>query len=90
MNQKIYKIQIQMTSQNDCDRMKQICEDYGLPIWDYPNAFDMFEYNDIPYFSYETHLGTGYFAIWFVEDLSEIEHKEPITIEQFLELLNEK
>jgi len=80
MNQKIYKIQIQMTSQADADRMKQICLDYKLKYWDASIAFDYWYSTDV--FEYNINHGFSVFSNTII--------KEPITIEQFLELLNEK
>jgi len=81
MQRNIYNVQILMTSQNSCDRMKQICEDYGLNY--YWNDDESFLYKD------------GQYDIFSSDDndcflIMESNNKEPITIEQFLELLNEK
>jgi len=80
MNQKIYKIQIQMTCQADCDRMKQICIDYKLP---HEKRKEEFEFEEGCAFRYSSGYRT--FAIWWANHSF-----TTITIEQFLELLNEK
>lgn len=35
----IYEIQIPVTSQTQADRLKQICLDWNLPIWEFEDAF---------------------------------------------------
>ena len=35
----IYNVYVPIESQEQADRMKQICIDYGLPIWDTDFAF---------------------------------------------------
>jgi len=80
MNQKIYTIQIQMTCQDDCNRMKQICVDYKLRYWKSSIAFQYWYDTDV--FEYSEIQGFGIY--------SNQKLLEPITIEQFLELLNEK
>jgi hypothetical protein len=40
MKKTIYNTFIRVTSQEQCDRLKQICIDNGLPIWDSPRAFE--------------------------------------------------
>jgi len=89
MNQKIYTIQIQMTCQADADRMKQICIDYKLPYWDNEVAFDYMFDGDV--FLY-VKPSMQFYIIHpkQYEDIVPEDVKEPITIEQFLELLNEK
>jgi len=81
MNQKIYTIQIQMTSQSDCNRMKEICEDYNLPYWKHDCAFNFTDDKD---------TFTNSEGEFFIHAQPYEEGFEPITIEQFLELLNEK
>ena len=71
-----------MASQNYCDAVKKICEDYRLPIW--KNIFGWaFAYSMGNFFNFCDRNKT--FGI-----RSEIKDKEPITIPQFLEILNEK
>jgi len=81
MNQKIYNIQIQMTCQADADRMKQICLDYSLKYWDDEIAFQY--WGELDKFLYTETDGFGVYTTRWSDN-------EPITIEQFLEILNEK
>jgi hypothetical protein len=83
MNQKTYNIQIQMTCQADCERMKQICIDNNLPIWDSEKAF-YFVKGINNYFLYNSDY--NFFAVFCLKE----KFKEPITIPQFLEILNDK
>lgn len=39
MKLSIYEVYVNIEDQAQADRMKQICIDYGLPIWDDVNAF---------------------------------------------------
>ena len=36
----IYNVAVLMESQEQCNRMKQLCIDNGLPIWDDDLAFE--------------------------------------------------
>jgi hypothetical protein len=36
----IYNVAVLMESQEQCNRMKQLCLDNELPIWDYKRAFE--------------------------------------------------
>jgi len=36
----IFNVYVEMDSQSTCDRMKQLCVDNGLPIWDDEDAFE--------------------------------------------------
>ena len=43
-----------MTSQEQCDRMKQICIDFGLPYWGHRDAFNfslksLFRFNGLDF-----------------------------------------
>lgn len=39
MKKSIYDVYVTVTSQEQADRLKGICLEYGLPIWNYYNAF---------------------------------------------------
>jgi len=85
MNKKIYKIQIQMTSQNDCDAVKKICEDYGLPHYD-----TLFHFIIGAVFCFNQNTEDFYCIVSPIIKSRVLVDKEPITIPQFLEILNEK
>jgi hypothetical protein len=76
----IYEITVPVTSQEQADRLKDICVKYGLPIWDYKRAFTLDEW--CRYFLFDTR-NTG-FAV-FGHHLN----KTPITESEFLLLAKE-
>lgn len=58
----IYNVYVPMESQEQCDRMKQLCIDYDLPIWGYKKAFYFeswmyFFYSDFREFAVDSYLG---------------------------------
>jgi len=84
MKKSIYEVSVVMQSQEQCDRMKQLCIDNGLPYWagglgfcyniSWGNQF------------YYTELGLGgHFVI-----LYNSEHETQVTEEEFIELLKPK
>ncbi len=81
MKKTIYNVYVLMESQEQCDRMKQVCIDYGLPYWEFEDAFKFNE--DGEYFC--LCADNINFAIY-----GNYWNRKPITIPQFLELLNEK
>ena len=40
MKKTIYNVYVLMESQEQCDRMKKICLDFNLPIWDKSFSFE--------------------------------------------------
>jgi len=40
MKKSIYNVYVEMKDQEQCDRMKQLCVDNGLPYWDDETAFE--------------------------------------------------
>ena len=73
----IYNTYVEMESQEQCDRMKQLCIDNGLPIW-----------NDIDAFTIEEDFGNQFFkhhndfAVLFNSDKIKITEKEFIKLLQ--------
>jgi hypothetical protein len=57
----IYDTYIRVTSQEQCDRLKQICIDNGVRIWDSPIAFEFYGVDSEPFF--ECYSDNG-FAIY--------------------------
>jgi len=72
----IYNTYVVMDSQEQCDRMKQLCIDNGLPIWDDEIAFKYIKTRE-HYFTF-SEIG---FAIFHGTD------KTQITEQEFIELL---
>lgn len=75
----IYNTYVVMESQEQCDRMKQLCLDNDLDIWNNDCAFDFCE--SFKYFSFKPN------SFWIS---SNIWNKEQITEEEFKELLKTK
>ena len=79
MKKTIYNIAVLMESQEQCDRMKQICIDNGLPIWENEIAFLIQDSdNDFGFgFDDEFYVGIGY-------------DKTKVTESEFIELLKQE
>ena len=43
MKKTIFNVYVEMTSQEQCDRMRQVCIDNGLPIWNDEIAFELLD-----------------------------------------------
>jgi hypothetical protein len=71
MKKSIYDVYVTVTSQEQADRLKGICIEYGLPIWDSSCAFDIFPDDVNPILSYN---GDEFFII----DLSNCESDDLI------------
>ena len=59
----IYNVAVLMEDQTQCDRMKQLCLDNGLPIWDDKVAFEKIEGEENNFgfgFDDEFYVGIGY------------------------------
>jgi len=72
----IYNTYVIMESQEQCDRMKQLCIDNGLPIWNNEIAFELLHLSKFFRFLFQD---------FFVGSLT-LESKE-ITEQEFIELL---
>ena len=79
MNLSIYKVHVPITSQEQANRMKQLCIDNGLPIWDDEISFKMVNVDN--YFGYSVYQKQ--FAVWG----SYFEGETQVTEQQFIELL---
>ena len=77
MKKTIYNVAVLMESQAQCDRMKQLCLDNGLPIWEDEASFEKIE-------DEENNFGFGFDDEFYVG----IPHKKPLVTEyEFIELL---
>jgi hypothetical protein len=76
----IYNVAVLMDSQEQCDRMKQLCIDNGLPIWEDEIAFEYSK--DFQYFT--SYQDDKQFFIGYHHYLSIY---ELITEAEFIELL---
>jgi len=81
----IYNTYVVMESQQQCDRMKQLCIDNGLHVWRYKNAFEMgLETNCFEFYC-------GEFFVTYNNILPDtMEDKTQITEQEFIELLKTK
>jgi len=80
----IYNTFVVMESQEQCDRMKQLCIDNGLRIWECDAAF-LFE--DLDYIYFSSQYASKEF---FLRTHSEgTKNKTQITEQQFIELLKQ-
>lgn len=76
----IYNTTVKVKDQDQADRLKQICIDYGLPIWDNPSAFI---YNErYCYFRFQ---GSGFWISSYA--FQQFNPLPEITEQQFIELL---
>ena len=82
----IFNTYVEMESQEQCDRMKQLCLDNGLPIWSSDIAFKFFKGDEIAkdkkYFESEK-ASKDFFVTAFKEQ------KNKVTEQQFINLLKE-
>ena len=78
----IYNTTVKVTSPDQADRLKQICIDYGLPIWDDKDAFYFSE--KYCFFKFN---GSQF---WISsKTLQELDPLPEITEQQFIELLKD-
>lgn len=80
MKKTIFNVFVVMESQEQCDRMKQLCIDNGLPIWDSVISFIMCE--DVSYFGYTNFSGFAIYGSFYDEETQ-------VTEQEFIELLKE-
>jgi len=84
----IYDVYVEMQDQAQCDRMKQLCVDNGLEIWNDNNAFYFHERsgNQFYYTINPDVKGDNYgFVILF-----DSEYNTKVTELEFIELLKNK
>lgn len=85
----IYNTYVVMESQEQCDRMKQLCIDNWLPIWEADFAFDFDNVDNNDCFSYAK--DTEEFFIYPISgNEEEIINKIKVTEQEFIELLKNK
>lgn len=89
MKKSIFNIFVPITSQEQADRLKQVCLDNSLPIFNEENAFDCSTFDDFSYFACETHLPEPCFGVWFAHYENEIENFTQATEQEFMELLKQ-
>lgn len=82
MKKSIFNIYVPITSQEQADRLKQVCLDNNLPIWEHELAFVFFK-NDKNFFS--SSYNNKEFGVWG----EIIEYKTQSTEQEFMELLKQ-
>jgi len=81
MKTTIYNVYVPITSQEQADRMKQLCIDNGLPIWEDIIGFEYWESEGNNFFYYNSEeFSIGVFKDNFVIN------KEILTEKQFIDL----
>ena len=75
----IFNTYVLMKSQEQCDRMKQLCIDNDLPIWQSELAFELLL--DEIYFNFVKGSREFYVS-------SNIQNKTQVTEQEFIKLLN--
>ena len=76
----IYNTYVEMESQEQCDRMKQLCIDNGLKIWFNKIAFEMINGSNFCYSnSFSSNGDFGLYPLLY--------GKQKITEQEFIELL---
>ena len=78
MEKTIYNVYVIMESQEQCDRMKQLCIDNGLLIWDIELGFELL----MDEVNFNFHIDSEEFFV-----SSNIEDKTQVTETEFIELL---
>lgn len=86
----IFRAIVMVEDQSDCDRAREICERYELPVWDNIGlAFDYVDYEDDPtYLHYQSkedagdddHIG---FYVDKIDDIEENETLNIVTMKEF-------
>lgn len=80
MKKSIYDVYVTVTSQEQADRLKRICLEYGLPIWEDEIAFVVYTNEDI--FCYGVNKS---FAVY----VCSYNNKTQITESDFIQLAKE-
>lgn len=84
-NLTIYNVYVEMESQEQCNRMKKLCIDNGLPYWNHKLGFefDKFRFNEFSFAQFHKEFYIGLDEVYDV-------NKTKVTEEQFIELLKNK
>ena len=84
-NLTIYNVYVEMTSQEQCDRMKQLCIDNVLPIWNRVIGFSFNSFGN--FFCYNSECNQFFIHASYSKYRNT---KTKVTEEQFIELLKNK
>lgn len=83
MKKTIYNVYVPMESQEQCDRMKQLCTDFKLAVWDASFSFEFLHDKEV--------FGFDNKSSFFIMDKVSwdcLEHK--VTEAEFIKLLKEE
>lgn len=81
----IYNTYIEVTSQEQADRLKQMCIDNRLPIWEHEVAFIYIENDSFCCFNISKH-----FFLFNHKEYTDTQSNEKVTEEEFLKLLQDE
>ena len=81
----IYNTAVKMESQDQCDRMKALCIEHKLPIWEDEDAFEYFD--ELDYFLYDN--GSKQFFVFELSTSFEERNNTIITEQEFINLLKQ-
>jgi hypothetical protein len=88
MKKTIFTVAVPMQDQTQCDRMKAVCLENGLPIWKHSIAFDFMSKGDVLAYS---KLSKDFFLMKLESyyEVAEEDIKTQVTEAEFMELLKE-
>lgn len=88
MTKSIYNVYVPIDSQEQADRMKQLCLNYGLPLWDDEYAFEYYGHEKYNLFEFDD---KEFYVCTPNESYVESSYRIQVTEEEFIDLLkNEK
>ena len=76
----IYEVYVLMQNQEQCNRMKQLCIDNGLPIWKVEYSFDFLHNKEV--FGFDSKD-----SFFIMDKLEDDSLKTQVTESEFIELL---
>jgi hypothetical protein len=88
MKKTIFTVAVPMQDQTQCDRMKAVCLENGLPIWEDEIAFILPDF-DGGFFGFDDKETKGDDEFFVFEDFKDLKGKTQVTEAEFMELLKE-
>lgn len=86
MKKTIFNVYVVMESQEQCERMKQLCIDNGLPIWNCKAGWEFINEFKCS-FTYDELYDKEFFV--FIGESNQLKNKTKVTESEFIELLKE-
>lgn len=86
----IFKAAVKVFNQEDCDKLREICEIYELPTWkDVGEAFRYVDYEgDQTYLKYDDNRDEDYRG-FYVDNMDDPDEYNNVPVEYFEELAND-